>query len=187
MIARRLFVALLGLFACIASGQTTHDGYLLRDGDRLQISVWREEALNREVRVLPDGSISFPLVGRTPVAGVSTVEVEKRIREGLKTYIPDPVVSVVVTGTEGHAVYVLGKVLKPGPVALTSSDTTVLQVLSQAGGLDRFADSDAIVVLRRLAGTARDQILRVRYTDLLKGKALESNVLMRPGDTIMVP
>lgn len=187
MITCRTFLALLLLLACSAWAQPAHDGYLLRDGDRLQISVWREDALNREVRVLPDGSISFPLVGSTQVAGMSTVEVEKRIREGLKTYIPDPVVSVVVTGTDGHAVYVLGKVLKPGPVPLTSSDTTVLQVLSQAGGLDRFANADAIVVLRRPAGSERDQILRVRYAELLKGEALDSNVLMRPGDTIMVP
>jgi polysaccharide export outer membrane protein len=178
------FVFLL-LVAFSSWGQQRADSYALRHGDRLQISVWKEEALNREVRVLPDGSISFPLVGRILVAGVPATEVEKRIRDGLKTYIPEAVVSVVVLATEGNAVYVLGKVLKPGPVPLTSADTTVLQVLSQAGGLDRFADADAIVVLRKSDG--REETLRVRYRDLLKGRALDTNVVMRPGDTVMVP
>jgi polysaccharide export outer membrane protein len=76
--------------------------------------VWKEEALNREVRVLPDGSISFPLVGRIVVSGNTTSEVERKIREGLKSYIPEAVVSVVVMATEGNTVYVLGRVLKPG-------------------------------------------------------------------------
>jgi polysaccharide export outer membrane protein len=180
------FLCLL-LGAGAAGAQAGRDSYVLREGDRLQVSVWKEEALNREVRVLPDGSISFPLVGRIPVAGNSTGEVEARIREGLKSYIPEAVVSVAVLATEGNTVYVLGKVLKPGPVPLTSADTTVLQVLSQVGGLDRFADPDAIVVLRKFPGEPRQQTLRVRYGELLKGQALDSNVVMRPGDTVMVP
>jgi polysaccharide export outer membrane protein len=167
--------------------QAAPDSYALRQGDRLQVSVWKEEALNREVRVLPDGSISFPLVGRIAVSGQSTVEVERRIRDGLKAYIPDAVVSVVVLATEGHSVYVLGKVLKPGAVALNSADTTVLQVLSQAGGLDRFANADAIVVLRKPSAGAAQQTMRVRYSELLRGNALDTNVVMRPGDTVMVP
>lgn len=185
----RRFAILLFLLLGVGTSwsQGSADTYKLRHGDRLQISVWREDALNREVRVLPDGSISFPLVGRIPVVGISTVDVEKRIRDGLKTYIPEAVVTVVVTATEGNSVYVLGKVLKPGPVPLTSADTTVLQVLSQAGGLDRFANADAIMVLRRPAADARQQALRVRYSDLVRGEALDSNVLMRPGDTVMVP
>lgn len=186
MMLRFLSFLLCSLAMCPAWAQAG-DGYTLRPGDRLHISVWKEDALTRELRVLPDGSISFPLVGRLQVAGASTVEVEKRIREGLKAYIPDPVVSTVVTATEGNSVYVLGKVLKPGPIALTSTDTTVLQVLSQAGGLDRFADADSIVVLRKLPGGASQQTLPVRYGDLLKGRALESNVVMRAGDTVMVP
>jgi len=186
MIHRCLSFLLCVFAACGALAQAA-EGYALRPGDRLQVSVWKEDALNREVRVLPDGSISFPLVGRILVAGSSSVEVEGRIREGMKAYIPDAVVSVIVTATEGNSVYVLGKVLKPGPIPLTSADITVLQVLSQAGGLDRFADADAIVVLRKPPGDARQQTLRVHYSDLLKGKSLESHVVIRAGDTSMVP
>lgn len=187
MIKRCVFLLLAAFAAFVAWAQSAPDTYALRHGDKLQISVWKEEALNREVRVLPDGSISFPLVGRIPVQGLSTLEVESRIRDGLKKYIPEAVVTVVVTATEGNSVYVLGKVLKPGPVPLTSVDTTVLQVLSQAGGLDRFANADSIVVLRKQPNDPRGQTFRVRYRDLLKGEALESNVVMRPGDTVMVP
>ncbi len=176
------------LFAtCAGWAQAAAEKYALHPGDRLQISVWKEDALNREARVLPDGSISFPLVGRVVVAGLSTGDVEQRIREGLKAYIPEAVVSVVVIAPEGNIVYVLGKVLKPGPVPLTSAHTTVLQVLSQAGGLDRFANADAIVVLRKQPGIGREETLRVRYGELLKGRALDSNVEMRAGDTVMVP
>lgn len=188
MISRLASLLFLLLAACGAWAQSAPETYVLRPGDRMQISVWKEEALNREVRVLPDGSISFPLVGRIPVSGLTTLEVESRIRDGLKKYIPEAVVTAVVTATEGNSVYVLGKVLKPGPVPLTSVDTTVLQVLSQAGGLDRFANADAIVVLRKPSSReGGEQTLRVRYSDLLRGRALESNVVMRPGDTVMVP
>jgi polysaccharide export outer membrane protein len=186
MIFRCLFSLFVLLCSIGASAQATGDGYLLRQGDRLQISVWKEEALNREVRVLPDGSISFPLVGRSIVAGMTTTDVEKRVRDGLKAYIPEPVVSVAVTATEGNSVYVVGKVSKPGTVPLTSKETTVMQVLSQVGGLDRFANADGIVVLRKGAD-AQQQVLRVKYSDLIKGQALESNVVMRPGDSVMVP
>jgi polysaccharide export outer membrane protein len=184
----RFLTFLTLLFAVTAtSAQIVNERYALRHGDRMQISVWKDEALNREARVLPDGSISFPLVGRIEVVGLTTADVEKRIVDGLKRYIPEAVVSVVVTGTEGNSVYVLGKVLKPGPIALTSPDTTVLQVLSQVGGLDKFADADSIMVMRKVGNNPRAQMMRVRYSDLLKGNALDSNVVVRPGDTILVP
>ena len=159
--------------------------YKLRAADRLQISIWREEALQREVRVLPDGSISIPLVGRLPVAGLDVEQVEKRIVERLKAYIPDPIVTVAVSGTEGNVVYVLGKVNKPGVVPLTNHTTSVLQVLSQAGGLDRFADGNAVRVLREEDGPRT--ALPVRYNDLVKGESLQTNVQLRAGDIVLVP
>ena len=187
MISRIASLLFLLIAAFSASAQPLAETYVLRPGDRVQVSVWKEDALNREARVLPDGSISFPLVGRIIVAGSSASEVEKRIRDGLKSYIPEAVVSVVVLSTEGNSVYVLGKVLKPGPVQLISGNTTVLQVLSQAGGLDRFADADRITVLRKMPTDGREETIRVRYGDLLKGRALDTNVVMRAGDTVMVP
>ena len=159
--------------------------YLLRPADRLQISVWREETLQREVRVLPDGSITVPLAGRLVVAGLGTEQVEKRMVERLKPYIPDPVVTVAVASTDGNAVFVIGKVAKPGVVPLATDNTTVLQALSQVGGLDRFADGNAIRVLRDEGG--KQTVMVVRYNDLIKGDSLQTNVVLRPGDTVLVP
>lgn len=165
-------------------GQATHP-YQLRHGDALTVSVWREEALSMEVRVLPDGSITFPLAGRVEVVGLTTPQAEELIAKKIKTYIPEAVVTVAVTGIDGSRVYVLGKVAEPGPVTLISPSTTVLQVLSQAGGLDRFADGNAIRVLRQTSSGAT--LLPVRYNELIRGSAIETNVVLQPGDTILVP
>jgi len=175
----------VGLLLAVLMSTSMADPYRLRHGDTVLVSVWRDEALRMEVRVLPDGSITFPLAGRVEVAGLSTVEAEARVAEKLAKFIPDVAVSVSVTGTEGSRVYVLGKVITPGPVMLTSPNTTVLQVLSQAGGLDRFADGNGIRVLRSTEGGPRT--ITVRYNDLIKGNELQSNVVLMPGDTILVP
>jgi polysaccharide biosynthesis/export protein len=175
-----LFVTLSG--AVMAQPQAS---YKLRHGDTLMVSVWRDDALRMEVRVLPDGSITFPLAGRVEVVGLSTPEVEARVAEKLKKYIPVPVVTVAITATAGNQIYVLGKVVRPGAVTLISPETTVLQMLSQVGGLDRFADGNAIRVLR--SSPQGNQVLPVRYDDLIKGNQLDSNVVLMPGDTILVP
>lgn len=160
------------------------ESYTLREGDVLDVSVWGEETLKKEVKVLPDGSITFPLAGRVDVSNVTTTEVEKRITEKLKTYLPDPQVTVVISGIEGNRVYVIGKVLKPGPVLL-ASPLTVMQALSQAGGLDKFADADDIKILRTTNGV--QNTISVDYEDLIEGKNLQSNILLKTGDTILVP
>ena len=159
--------------------------YQLCHGDALTVSVWKEEALRMEVRVLPDGSITFPLAGRIEVAGLTTPQVEQRITSKIKEYIPEAVVTVAVTGIDGSRVYVLGKVATPGLVTLMSPSTTVLQVLSQVGGVDRFADANSIRVLRQTSGGS--SVLPVRYNDLMRGSSLETNVVLLPGDTILVP
>jgi polysaccharide biosynthesis/export protein len=176
-----LFLLLVGSVAWAQAG----GAYQLRHGDLLTVSVWREDALRMEVRVLPDGSITFPLAGRVEVAGMTTPQAEERITSRIKKFIPEAAVTVVVTGIEGSRVYVLGKVTEPGPVTLISPSTTVLQVLSQARGLDRFADGNSIRVLRQTSSGST--ILPVRYDDLMRGTALDTNVVVQPGDTILVP
>lgn len=184
IVARLVMTVLLATIGGTAMAQSPA-AYKLRHGDALMVSVWRDEALRMQVRVLPDGSITFPLAGRVEVVGLSTPEVEARVAEKLKKYIPVPVVTVAITATDGNQVYVLGKVVRPGAVTLNSPDTTVLQMLSQVGGLDRFADGNSIRVLRSLPEGNR--VLSVRYDDLIKGNQLESNVILMPGDTILVP
>ncbi|OYY92896.1 MAG: hypothetical protein B7Y41_14170 [Hydrogenophilales bacterium 28-61-23] len=162
----------------------TKPPYLLKEGDVLDVSVWQEDSLHKELRVLPDGSITFPLVGRVEVAGLTSEQAEKKVAEKLKPYLSDPVVNVVISNINGNRIYVIGNVAKPGPVIL-DVPMTVLQVLSLAGGLGRFADENAIRILRETGNGA--VTLPVRYSDLIKAKDLSTNVQLRAGDTLLVP
>lgn len=158
--------------------------YLLSPGDRVMISVWQEETLRQETTVLPDGSITFPLAGRVNVAGLDPTAAAQKISAGLKAYLAEPNVSVVVTGTAGNLVYVQGKVIKPGPVPM-AGPTAVLQALSMSGGLDKFADESAIKVIRGTGTTQK--VLPVRYKDLVSGRDLSTNFQLQAGDTLVVP
>lgn len=170
----------------VVSGTTVAaaPAYQLNPGDSIFVSVWREEALQKEVRVLPDGSVTLPLAGRIEVGGLGAPEVATRIAAKLKDYLPDPNVTVVITNIEGNRAYVLGKVPKPGPVVM-SGPITVLQALSMAGGLDKFADEGAIKLVRRKADA--QEILQVAYKDLLSGRDMTTNLLLKAGDTLIVP
>ncbi len=160
------------------------DIYKLKQGDAVFVSVYGEEALQKEVRVLPDGSVTFPLAGRLSVVNQTSLEVEKQVAERLKEYLPEPQVTVIVSNVEGNKIFVVGKVLKPGPILL-SGPTTALQALSASGGFDRFAHLNDIKVLRDTNGTT--QVIPVKYESLLKGEELASNVKLEAGDTIVVP
>lgn len=168
----------------VAAAEVKPNIYRLHQGDSLMISVWREETLQKQVVVLPDGSITFPLVGRVEVEGLSSPEVEARITEKLKKYLSEPVVTVVIAGIDGNRAYVLGKVLKPGPFIITEP-TTVLQAISIAGGFDKFADEGDIKVIRPLSNST--QIFPVNYNDIISGKDISTNIYLKAGDTIVVP
>lgn len=174
----------LAIWAGSATADEKGEAYLLSPGDSILISVWREENLHLEVRVLPDGSITFPLAGRVEVAGLDSTTAAQNIAARLEKYLPDPSVSVVVTGTAGNLVYILGKVAKPGPVVM-AAPTSVLQALSMSGGLDKFADKDAIKVVRG-RGQAQE-ILPVRYKELISGRDMATNFQLQAGDTLVVP
>lgn len=169
----------------LASAEENNSAYRLHAGDLIFISVWKEEGLQREVRVLPDGSVTFPLAGRVDVAGASVSDVAQRLSGKLKEFLPEPVVTVVVTGIEGNRVYVLGKVNKPGPMVL-QGPTSVLQALSIAGGLDKFADEKGIKVIRD-SGDGKSQVLPVDFRELSSGKSLTTNFRLIAGDTLLVP
>ena len=165
-------------FSLLQAYDSSH--YKIRQGDVLDVSVWGDETLAKEIRVLPDGNISFPLAGNILVAGYSSSEVAARIVKKLKTYLPDPEVTVIVQSTEGNRVYILGKVTRPGAIPLLGP-MTVLQALSLSGSFDRFADLDEIKVLRG------KKILEVNYPDLIRGNKLNSNHALQADDTILIP
>lgn len=168
----------------VVAAEVNPNIYRLHEGDAVMVSVWREDALQKQGVVLPDGSITFPLVGRIEVAGLSTPEVERRITEKLKAYLPEPVVTVVITAIDGNRAYVLGKVSKPGPLII-SGPITVLQAISIAGGFDKFADEGGIKVIR--AKSDGQEILSVNYRDIISGKNMSTNIQLKAGDTIVVP
>ena len=165
-------------FSLLQAYDSSH--YKIRQGDVLDVSVWGDETLAKVIRVLPDGNISFPLAGNILVAGYSSSEVVARITKKLKTYLPDPEVTVIVQSTEGNKVYILGKVNKPGVISL-QGPMTVLQALSTSGGFNRFADLDEIKILRG------KKVLEVNYTDLIRGENLKSNYSLQADDTILIP
>ncbi|MDO8989448.1 MAG: polysaccharide biosynthesis/export family protein [Sideroxyarcus sp.] len=176
---------LLASMNCVVAAAAEDSGvYQLHQGDKLLISVWREDTLQREVVVLPDGSITFPLIGRVEVAGLSTPEVEQSITAKLKKYFPEPIVTVVITGIEGNRAFVTGKVMHPGPLTI-NGPTTVLQAISIAGGFDKFADESSIKVIRAKPGG--QEILPVNYKDIISGKNVSTNIQLKAGDTLVVP
>ncbi len=176
-------VAFLGLFQIAAA-----DNYKLNPGDEVEISVWNEENLQKTISVLPDGMISFPLVGHLQAAGKTASEIEATIAAKLNAYIADPEVNVSVTSTRGNVVFVVGKVLKPGPIVMIQS-TTVMQALAMAGGLNEFASANSIKIIRRsgLEEGGTETVLKIRYSDLEKGNDLSSNHILNYGDVIVVP
>jgi polysaccharide export outer membrane protein len=152
--------------------------------DVLEISVWKEEGLKKEVLVRPDGSLSFPLAGDVPAAGHTVEEIRAEIAGRLGKYIPDPVVSVLLLRVAGNRIYVIGRVAKPGEFS-PGRYVDVLQALAMAGGLTPFADEKDIRILRRTAEGTR--VLPFDFKAVSRGERLEQNLLLQGGDVVVVP
>jgi polysaccharide export outer membrane protein len=182
----RLIKALLTLIVTLfyQTSFAEADKYLINPGDILDISVWNEETLKREVRVLPDGSIGFPLAGTVLAAGRTVEDLRKELTKKLTEYIAEPVVNVAVKAAEGYVVYVTGQVKTPGKF-LMNEPMTVMQVLGLAGGFSQFAAKDDIVIIRK--NSKGSESLKFEYSDLEEGKELQNNHLLKSGDVIVVP
>ena len=185
MIKQILCFVLLSAMAATSYSAETGD-YQINAGDILEIFVWNEETLTRDVRVRPDGFVSLPLAGEFLAGGQTPAQLTATITDALNKYLNDSaVVTVSVRAMDGNIIYVLGKVNRPGafPVA-TRVDVT--QALAWAGGLNTFADEDDIQVLRRdESGTQR--AMTFDYSDVKSGENLESNIILQSGDVVIVP
>jgi polysaccharide export outer membrane protein len=176
------------LIACALAQPVAHaadvEPYRIQAGDVLTISVWKEKDLQVEVLVRPDGGMSFPLAGEQRASGRTVDELRQSIDQSLRKYIPDPVVTVAVRAIGGNRIYVLGKVARPGEFVL-SHPLDVMQSLSLAGGATPFAALNDILILRR---DANGQVaIPFRYEDVERGRRLEQNILLKSGDTVVVP
>jgi len=159
-------------------------GYTMQPGDILEISVWKEEGMQSEVLVRPDGGLSFPLVGDVMAEGRTIKQLNNEITEKLQAYIPDPVVTVSLKQINGNSVYVLGRVHKPGEFQFIRK-IDVMQALSKAGGMTPYAEVEKIKILRRTDGAL--QAIMFHYGEVEKGKKLEQNILLESGDVVVVP
>jgi polysaccharide export outer membrane protein len=158
--------------------------YVLQAGDMINVSVWREPDLDRTLLVRPDGGISFPLAGDLIAAGKTIDQLTSDVVTRLTKYIPSPVVTVTLQENLGNRIYVAGRVTRPG-VYLVNQDVTVTQALAMAGGLTPFADRKGIKILRREGGLER--AIPFNYKQVERGQRLEQNIVLQPGDTVLVP
>jgi polysaccharide export outer membrane protein len=159
-------------------------GYHLQPGDVLQVVVWKETDLQSEVLIRPDGGISFPLAGDLQAAGLTTADLRTELETRVRKLIPDAVVTVSVKAPNGNRVFVIGKVNRPGDFPLLRP-TDVMQALSLAGGATPFANTNKIRVLHR--DGSHQTSIRFRYSDVVRGRNLDQNVLLQSGDTVIVP
>jgi len=157
--------------------------YVIGADDVLLISVWKEPDLTMTLPVRPDGNISLPLLSDVAAAGLSPTQLAASITEKLRKYVADPRVTVIVTQINSQKVYVTGEVLHTGAIPLLPH-MTVLQALADAG-FTQFANTKGIYVLREENG--QQQKIRVNYKRLVKGQAIDQNIILKPGDTIVVP
>jgi polysaccharide export outer membrane protein len=166
------------------TAETTPPTYHIQPGDVLQVSVWKEQDLQAEVLVRPDGAFSFPLAGDVDTRGKSVEELRVELTGRLKRYVPDPVVTIAVRQIMGNRVFVIGQVNRPGDFQF-SRPVDVMQALSMAGGTTSFAALNDIVILRRDKGELKK--IAFRYAEVARGKDLGQNILLVSGDTIVVP
>jgi len=171
-------------FAADNQNDSAKKDYTIGPGDVLMISIWKDESLTQEVIVLPDGTISYPLIGLVKAEGKTITELKAEIENRIKKYVPGPVLWVSVRNMNSSLVYVLGRVNNPGRFLLNSR-LTVLQGLAMAGGLTPFADNNNIKILRTEEGSTK--IFIFRYNDVIKGNSLEENIILERGDVIIVP
>ena len=162
----------------------TDPGYKIGPEDILEISIWKEDGLKKEVLVRPDGGISFPLIGDLQATGKTAAELKEEITKKLEQFIPDPVVSVALLKVVGNKVFVIGKVNKPGEF-VAGRYVDVLQALSMAGGLTPFAAENSIKVLRKEGG--KDVVMPFEYASVKRGERLEQNIMLKGGDVVVVP
>ncbi len=183
---KKIFHILLLLFFSVTctAASANESTYLIGPGDILEISVWKDESLSRQIVVPPDSVISFPLIGDIDVTDLTVTKLRKVIAEKLTEYIPDATVTALLFQINSMRAYVIGKVNKPGEFPI-SMETNVMQVLAMAGGMNPYASSGKILILRQQ--DKKTVKIPFDYKDVEKGENLDQNILLHRGDVVVVP
>ncbi len=177
-----LFNIAVFVFLAVVSGAIAGE-YTIGAGDVLDISVWKNADLTRQIVVLPDGTVRFPLIGQLEVEGKSVARLEKELMEKLKKYVPEPVLSISILQANSMMIYVIGKVNQPGRFEIRKN-IDVLQALAVAGGLNPFAREKQIGIFRKTAG--KTDIFNFNYKEVSEGVNLDQNIMLQRGDVIVV-
>jgi polysaccharide export outer membrane protein len=167
-----------------AQAPVQDSSYKIGPNDVLNIFVWKEAELTRDVSVTPDGKITFPLIGEIVAEGQTVSELKRTLTEKLQDFVTAPEVTVIVKEIRSQVIYAIGKLARPGPIPL-APNMTVMQALSAAGGFAEWADQKNILIVRREGG--KETQLRFNYKEYTSGEKLEQNILLKPGDTLVVP
>jgi polysaccharide biosynthesis/export protein len=161
------------------------DKYVIGNEDVLNVSVWKEPDISRIVPVRPDGKITLPLVGEIQASGITPLQLQAHITDGLRAYVSNPDVTVIVQEVKSLKFNIVGEITKPGSYVLTEP-MTVLDAIAAGGGLRDFAKGSRIYVLRANADGSHSK-LPFDYKNVIKGKRVNDNIELHPGDTIVVP
>ncbi len=170
--------------AAAAAATPDQDKYLLGPEDAIEISVWKEPDLTKQLVVRPDGKITYPLIGEVQASGRTVKQLQDEILKRLEKFVTDAHVTVILLKAQNYKIYVTGKVNKPGEFVI-GKPVNVMQAISMAGGLTPFASPGSIMVLRTVAG--KEMVYPFNYKEVAKGQFLEQNRILLPGDVVVVP
>lgn len=160
------------------------ENYLLGPEDAIEISVWKEPELTKQLVVRPDGKITYPLIGEAQAAGLTVKQLQEDISKRLEKYVTDAHVTVILLKTQNYKIFVTGKVNKPSDF-IVGKPTNVMQAIAMAGGLTPFASPGSIVILRNVGG--KEEVFPFNYKAVSNGQSLEQNRILMPGDVVVVP
>lgn len=168
----------------VKPGPELKPDYVVGEGDALHIDVWQEPEVSQNVVVRPDGKVSLPLVNEIKVSGMTPLEIQGLVAEKLRVFVNQPKVTVTVIEVHSRKAFITGEVAHPGEYPL-NTQVTVLQLIAQAGGFTPFAKTENIMILRVSEG--KEQRLKFKYKEVLRGKNTDQNIALQPGDTVVVP
>lgn len=166
------------------AGAAVPTDYVIGSEDVLGVVFWREMEMSGDVTVRPDGRITLPLIGDVMAAGLRPEDLRLQIDKLASKFITEPNVSVIVRTINSRKVFITGQVMMPGSYALIGP-YTIMQLIAVAGGLTEFADQGSITLMRTMSGESRS--FKFNYKDVARGRRLEQNIVLLPGDTVVVP
>jgi polysaccharide export outer membrane protein len=160
------------------------ENYIIGAEDILYIHIWKEENLSRTVPVRRDGIISLPLVDEIKAEGLTPLQLKEILAQRFKEFIGDPNITVMVMEANSFKIYVSGQIRNPGVYRLRS-ETSILQIIPMVGGFTDWANQKKILIIRKEDG--KEKRITINYKKIVSGEAPGSNIILKPGDAIIVP